>query len=313
MKIVFIVALKFGYECVKSIIEDGWNVVGVFTLSEKFKDRSGYVPFDGLKKYKIPIFEVDDINQEGNVKKIKDLNPDVIFVIGWSFIVGDKILKIAKLGCIGQHPSLLPKHRGNAPIPWAIIMGLTKSGTTLLYLTDNVDAGDIIGQKEFKIDFNDYAEDVYNKALNATIDLYREVLSKLKNGTAQRVPQDHKRGNIMPRRQPRDGIIDWNKTPIFQYNWIRGLSNPYPGAFTYLNEDKIFIWKAIFLCHNEYDRRSYFSDIGGKVLDIIDKGLIVSTGDGAILLTRLQKEGQEELRGYDFSDRYKLEKGIVFG
>lgn len=313
MRIVFIAGLKFGYECVKSVIEDGWNVVGVFALSEKFKDRSGYIPFDGLKKYKAPIFKVDDINQKENVEKIKDLNPDVIFVIGWSFIVGDEILKIPKLGCIGQHPSLLPKHRGNAPIPWAIIMGLTKSGTTLLHLIDEVDAGDIVGQKEFKIDFKDYAEDVYDKALNATIELYKEVLPQLKDGTAQRTPQDHEKADIMPRRRPQEGLIDWDKMPVAQYNWIRGLSHPYPGAFTYLDKDKVYVWKAIFLENNEYGGKSYYSEIGGKILDIIPDGLILSTGDGAILLTMVQKEGGEKSEGHGFAKKYNLRKGAIFG
>ena len=313
IKIVFIAGLKFGCECVKSVMEDGWNVVGVFALSEKFEDRSGYVPFDGLKKYKVPIFKVNDINQKENVEKIKDLNPDVIFVIGWSFIVGDEILKIPKLGCIGQHPSLLPKHRGNAPIPWAIIMGLTKSGTTLLHLIDEVDAGDIVGQKEFKIDFKDYAEDVYDKALNATIELYKEVLPQLKDGTVQRTPQDPEKADIMPRRRPQEGLIDWDKMPVAQYNWIRGLSHPYPGAFTYLDKDKVYVWKAIFLENNEYGGKSYYSEIGGKILDIIPDGLILSTGDGAILLTMVQKEGGEELEGHWFAKKYNLRKGAIFG
>jgi len=319
VKIVFIAGLKFGYECVKSVIDGGWDVVGVFTLSEKFKDRSGYVSFDGLKEYNPPIFEVDDINQKENVEKIKNLDPDVIFVVGWSFIVCDEILKIPELGCIGQHPSLLPKHRGNAPIPWSVIIGATRSGTTLLHLIDEVDAGDIVGQKEFKIHFNDYAEDVYDKALNATIELYREVLPHLADGTARRTPQDHKRADIMPRRQPQDGIIDWNKMPIFQYNWIRGLSHPYPGAFTYLGEEKVYIWRAIFLENDEYNYSAfskgikYYSDVRGEVLDIVDKGLIVSTGDGAILLTGLQKDGEEELDGCEFAKQYKIGEGVVFG
>jgi methionyl-tRNA formyltransferase len=313
MRIVFIAGLKEGYECVKSVIEDGWNVIGIFTLSEKFKDRSGYVSFDPLNRYRIPIYKVEDINEKNNIKKIKELNPDVIVVIGWSFIVCDEIVNIPKLGCIGNHPTLLPKHRGNAPIPWAIIMGLTKSGTTWFHFVKDVDAGDIIGQREFEIDFEDTAENVYNKALDATIDLLKEILPKLRYGTALRLAQDHKRANIMPKRQPQDGIIDWNKMQIFQYNGIRGLSHPYPGAFTYLNEDKIYIWRAMFLENNEYEGRSYYTKIGGKILDIVDKGLIVSTGDGAILLTRLQKEGDEELDGCEFAKLYKIKVGTVFG
>ena len=117
----------------------------------------------------------------------------------------------------------------------------------------------------------------------------------------------------MPRRQPQDGIIDWNKMPVFQYNWIRGLSHPYPGAFTYLEGDKVYIWKSTFLENNEYDGGSYRAEIGGEVLDIVDEGLIVSTGDGAILLTRVQKEGGKELGGYEFAKQYGIKKRVIFG
>ena len=164
MRIVFIAGLEEGYKCIKHVIEDGWDVVGVFTLSEKFKDRSGYVYFDDLMKNGIPIYKVDDVNSVNNIEKLRKLNCDIIFVIGWSFIICEEIIDIPKLGCIGNHPTLLPKHRGNAPIPWAIIMGLTKSGTTWFHFEKDVDAGDIVGQREFKINLEDTAKDVYNKA-----------------------------------------------------------------------------------------------------------------------------------------------------
>jgi len=126
------------------------NVVidAVFTLSNKYKNRSGYISFGNIKKYGVPVYEVDNINDAENVERIKQLNPDVIFVAGWSFLIGKGILSMPKLGCIGQHPSLLPKHRGNAPIPWAILMGLTKTGTTLFYLSDNVDSGILWGKRK---------------------------------------------------------------------------------------------------------------------------------------------------------------------
>lgn len=316
MKIVFIAGLREGYECVKSTIEDGWDVIGVFTLSERFKDRSCYVSFDSLEKYGIPICKVNNINDKDNIDKIKELNPDVILVIGWSFIVCDEIINIPRLGCIGNHPTLLPKHRGNAPIPWAIIMGLTKSGTTWFHFANGIDNGDIVRQREYKIDFEDTAEDVYKKVLDATIDSLKEILPKLRDGTAPRLPQDHKRANIMPKRQPQDGIIDWDKMSISLYNWIRGLTRPYPGAFTYLGEEKVFVWEAKYLPHNEFNGEEYninASNKTGEILKILSAGVIMATGDGAILLTKLQKEGDEELPAKEFAEKYNLRQKIILG
>lgn len=315
MKIIFIAGLNFGYKCVKALIENNVTIDAVFTLSSKYKDRSGFVSFNGIKQCGVPVYEVDNINDVENIKVIKRLNPDVIFVAGWSFLVGKKILSIPRLGCIGQHPSLLPKHRGNAPIPWAIIMGLTKTGTTLFHLTDDADAGDIVAQKEIGIGFDDTAETVYEKATQSTIELYLDVITKLERGNAPRTPQDSKKANIMPRRTPQDGIIDWNKMTISLYNWIRGLSHPYPGAFTFLNDFKIYVWNAKYLKNNEYDGKIYNYNCiepPGKILEVVAEGLIVATGDGAILLTELQKEGEKILKLSDSLKLKSIENGMIF-
>jgi len=315
IKIIFIAGLKFGYECLKALCEHNMIIDAVFTLSTKYKNRSGYISFDNIKKYGVPVYEVDNINDAENVEIIKQLNPDIIFIAGWSFLIGKEILSIPKLGCIGQHPSLLPKHRGNAPIPWAIIMGLTKTGTTLFYLSDNVDSGDIVGQKEIRINLEDNAEILYEKITQSTIELYLEIIPKLKDRTAPRIPQDEKRSYVMPKRTPQDGIIDWDKISISLYNWIRGLSKPYPGAFTFLGEDKIFVWNAKYLKNNSYNGIIYNADHSfkpGEIIEIMEEGLIVATGDGAIFLNELQKDGEIEMDFSDFVKLKSIKKGMTF-
>lgn len=315
MKIIFIAGLNFGYKCIKNLIENNVTIDAVFTLSSKYKDRSGFVSFDGIKQCGVPVYEVENINDVENIKVIKRLNPDVIFVAGWSFLVGKEILSIPRLGCIGQHPSLLPKHRGNAPIPWAIIMGLTKTGTTLFHLTDDADAGDIVAQKEIGIGFDDTAETVYEKVTQSTIELYLDVITKLKHGNALRIPQDSRKANIMSRRTPQDGIIDWNKMTISLYNWIRGLSHPYPGAFTFLNDVKIYVWNAKYLKNNKYNGEIYNLNCikqPGEILEIVAEGLIIATGDGAILLTELQKEGENILKLSNSVKLKYIENGMIF-
>ncbi|MCK4319947.1 methionyl-tRNA formyltransferase [Candidatus Micrarchaeota archaeon] len=306
MKIVFIGALLWGFRCLESLLEDGKEVVAVFTLSDKFKDRSGFVDFSPLcSKHNIPVFEIDDPKTH-NFQKIKEFNPDLVLVIGWSWIVPDIVLDSSKVACIGNHPTLLPKHRGNAPLPWSIIMGLTKSGVTFFELEKDVDSGKIYGQKEFEIGFEDYASDVYRKALNTSVLLLHEVIEKLEKNTLVPIAQDSRKASKWPKRKPDDGIIDWNKGNVSIYNWIRGLSHPYPGAFTFLGDKKLFIWKASI-----YSGKKFVGVPG--LLRIFKNSVVVKTGDGALLFEILQFEGDSEMSGLNFVKKYSVAPGIVMG
>ena len=311
MKIIFISALEFGYRCIEAVLKSGWNVGAIFTMDDNIiKNASGYVSFDGLKKYNVDIYKVSDINDNSVISRIKSISPDVIIVLGWSQIVSNEIISIPKLCCLGHHPTLLPKHRGNAPIPWSIIMGLKKSGITFFHLIDKVDAGDIFAQKEFDITLEDNAYSVYQKAINATIDLLNtEILPKLERGIVIRIPQDEKRASYWPKRRPEDGIIDWNMSTINLYNWIRGLSHPYPGAFTYIsdkNDLKLTIWEAK-LIDSDYRGKP------GEILKISDEGIIIGTGDGCLLITRVQPENDIEMSAVDFATKYNIVERITLG
>ncbi len=312
MKILFISALEFGYKCIEKVLDNGWNVVGIFTREdESIRNASGYVSFDGLsKKYGVPVFKTKDINSGENVAKIKDLEPNVIFVLGWSQIVSNEVIEIPKLACIGHHPTMLPKHRGNAPIPWSIIMGLSKSGVTFFHLTDEVDAGDIFAQKEFEITLEDDAYSVYKKAIDASVSLLsNEILPKLDKGIVIHIPQDEKRASYLHRRKPRDGLVDWNMRTINLYNWIRGLTHPYPGAFTYLSDKKLFIWKAELL--DSYGKLKYEP---GEIVEIgKNRGLVIRTWDGYLLITKVQVENDDEIEGEEFCRLYGIKVGTILG
>jgi methionyl-tRNA formyltransferase len=311
MKVVFISALKFGYECVKAVLDsriNGINIESVFTLSDEFRDRSGFYSFEDLQeKYGVKLNRVDDINSEKNIEAIRRIEPDLIIVIGWSFLIKEEIMKIPKLGIIGNHPSLLPKYRGNAPIPWAIINGLSKSGSSFFFLSDKPDAGDIVAQGEFSIGADDYADDVYNKALEVSKKLCVDMLESFRDQTVKAMPQDHEKASTMPKRKPADGIINWDKEPEFQYAWIRGLSHPYPGAFTFMNGKKVSVWKAKPMSYKAEGKKN------GEVIDINEEGILIVSGGGSLLLTKLQKENEEELGGKEFAEKYDLDLGFIFG
>ena len=309
MKIFFISGVKLGLDSLEFLIAKKEHICGVLTYLESHSNRSGYVDFSPIcKKNSIPIFKADDLTDASLLTQIKELSPDLILVIGYSFIIPDSILKIPKYKVIGHHPTLLPKHKGNAPIPWSLITGLTKSGVTFFYLESKIDSGLIVAQKEFDISFDDDASTLYQKMTNATLDLLPSLLSQLKNNSISPMNPDPNRSSKWPKRKPEDGIIDWNTSTINLYNWIRAQTHPYPGAFTFFGDKKLFIWKS-----KPSKLPSTFDKLPNGSIISISSSLVVKTGDGSIDLLQLSFENDDELDSLKFVKKYSLKVGDIFG
>ena len=247
MKIVYIGSVEIGYTILESVYDSGFSVNTVFTLEFEKKDQtSGFVDFEPLAlKNNSRLIRVSNLNTPEYIQSIKAINPDLIIVCGWQRLVCGEILEIPKLGTIGFHSSLLPKYRGRAPVNWAIMSGEKESGITMFYLTEEADTGDIIAQKAFPILLNDDCDTVYKKSARAGAELISEFLPKISAGCAPRTHNPSKSYPAYPKRTPADGEIDFQRSAIDVYNFIRALTKPYPGAFTYLPDGaKIVIWKA---------------------------------------------------------------------
>ena len=247
MKIVYIGSVEIGYTILESVYDSGFSVNTVFTLEFEKKDQtSGFVDFGPLAlKNNSKLIRVSNLNTPEYIKMISEINPDLIIVCGWQRLVCKEILEIPRLGTIGFHSSLLPKYRGRAPVNWAIIAGEKESGITMFYLTEEADTGDIIAQKAFPILLNDDCDTVYKKSARAGAELISEFLPKISAGCAPRTHNPSKSYPAYPKRTPDDGEIDFQRSAIDVYNFIRALTKPYPGAFTYLPDGaKIVIWKA---------------------------------------------------------------------
>lgn len=307
MRILFISGVKLGLDSLNSLLVNGENICGIITYSDSHANRSGYVDFSSVnKKYpNIPIIKSDDLKNPTIKNQIISLKPDLILVIGYSFLIPNDLLSIAKHGAIGHHPTLLPKHRGNAPIPWTLINGLTKSGITFFYLTQEIDQGMIVAQSEFVISLDDDASSLYSKITVETISLLSKMISQIKNGTIAPVPQDNLKSSKWPKRKPEDGIIDWNSMSIYLYNWIRGLTHPYPGAFTFFKNKKLLIWKSRI--------SSLKSNSNPGIIVSISGGLFVSTGDGVLEILSLSFEGDIEESASAFIKNHSIQLGDKLG
>jgi methionyl-tRNA formyltransferase len=313
MRIMLIGSVVYSYAALKELLPYKDKIVGALGLDEKYsKEVSDYYPIHIFaKENSITSFAFKNIND--NVEIIKSLKPDLIFVIGLSQVVSKEILSLPKFGCVGFHPTPLPKMRGRAPIPWMIILGIKKSAATLFYLDEGVDSGDIIDQENYDIGENDYAIDVYNKVLMALEKLIRKNVPLLLGNKAPRIQQDHSRATYLSKRTISDGLIDWGATAENIYKLVRAVSKPYPGAYTYYEGVKFIIWRAELIETQKY------IGLPGQIVDVIGGNILVATGKGILGIKEFEfsEERKKKLRishkfGLDFEEEiFFLKKKLL--
>jgi methionyl-tRNA formyltransferase len=271
-----------GRRCLEASREAGAEVAAVVTLPGPIDpNRSGQCSFDDLG---VPVVETGDVNSPETVAAVREHEPDAIFVVGWSQLARQDFIDLAPQGAYGMHPTLLPKHRGRAAIPWTILSGLAKTGVTLFEIVDpTADSGPIIGQVEVEVAPDETATTLYDKVLDAHVELIREHLPRIADGTAARLPQDVTRASAWPKRSPADGIIDWDTRAPYLDDWVRAQTRPYPGAFTYLGGERVVVWRA---------RPVEVAGAGpaGTVVELRPEGAVVACGEGALLLEEVEPQ-----------------------
>jgi methionyl-tRNA formyltransferase len=288
MRLVWVSFDVMGRDCLAAAAEAGAKVAAVVTLPGPIDpNRSGQCSFDEIAAdLGARLIETVDVNAPDTISQLREVDPDLIFVVGWSQLVLDEFIGLPRHGVFGMHPTLLPRHRGRAAIPWAILSGLAKTGVTLFQIADGTaDSGPIVGQVEVPIERDETATTLYDKVTAAHLDLVRKFVPKLVDGTAERTPQDTRRASAWPKRAPADGIIDWETRAPYLHDWVRAQTRPYPGAFTYLGEEKLVVWRARPV---ELDEEAP----AGTVV-ALDSGPVVACGEGGLVLEEV--EGAAEL------------------
>jgi methionyl-tRNA formyltransferase len=273
-----------GRDCLVASAEVGAEVVAIVTLPGPVDpDRSGQCSFDEVaERVGARLLETRDVNAPETVEAVRALEPDAIFVVGWSQLVREEFLRLARRGVFGMHPTLLPRHRGRAPIPWTILSGLARTGVTLFEIVDGTaDSGPIVGQVEIPVAPAETATTLYSKVAQAHVELIRRCVPLLVAGEAPRVPQDPRRASAWPKRTPADGLIDWDARAPYLYDWVRAQTRPYPGAFTYLGEDKVIVWRARPLAIE-------VEAPGGTIVGERTEGPVVACGEGALVLEEIE-------------------------
>ena len=289
MRTVWVSFDTMGRDCLEAAAEAGADIVGVVTLPGPIDpNRSGQCEFDDVAaRLGAALIETRDINSLETLNAIRKLEPELVFVVGWSQLVHDPFVALAREGVFGMHPTLLPRHRGRAPIPWAILTGLARTGVTLFEIMDSTaDSGAIVGQVAVEIAPDETATSLFARLADAHVQLVRDLVPQLLARSAPRVLQDPSRASSWPKRVPADGIIDWETRAPYLYDWVRAQTRPYPGAFTFLGGDKVIVWGARPVELSE-------EAPAGTIVDVSADGPVVACGEGGLLLEEIQTEGGE--------------------
>lgn len=282
-----------GIKAFSGVLKRGYTVDGFITLSEEaFQKRSaGSREYEELcKKHGVPYFTVDTIKGDEAFQIVEKLKPDLLVVLGWSEILPERLLEIPTIGTIGTHAALLPHNRGSAPINWALIHGENLTGNTMMWLDPQVDAGAIIDQMAFEISMYDTCKTLYDKVAETNEAMLLKLLENLDKGIKPEYGIKNETDEpILPRRRPKDGLINWNQPGKDVYNFIRALTDPYPGAFSYLDGQKWLIWKATLL---PVQSEAIPGTILGTAYGFSDNtcGYLISTMDDILQITEMESE-----------------------
>ncbi len=256
MRILFMGTPDIARESLDNLYNEGFEICGVVTAPDKPAGRGMKIISSPVKEYAIKknlkIFQPEKIVNNNEFKdEIRQLNPDLVCVVAYGVILPKSFLKIPPLGCINLHPSMLPNYRGPAPIQWAILNGDKKTGVTIMYLNEKMDAGDIIKQQEVEIEENETTGELWDKLSKIGSNLLVETVKNIDSGKIERTPQPEE-FTLAPMLNKEMAKINWNEKNCYEIkNLVRGL-NPIMGTYTHLKNKKIKFWKVQTLNKEEY-------------------------------------------------------------
>lgn len=288
--------------CLKKILADGFDVVGVYTQPDRPKGRGMKLVASPVKEVAvaagIPVFQPENFREEETVEQLRAMQPDICAVVAYGRILPQKVLDVPKYGCINIHASLLPKYRGSAPYQWAVLDGLTETGVTAMYLTREMDAGDIIDVSKTPIGENETAGELLDHLAVLGAELLSKTLTRFESGKVPATPQDAAGVSYAPMLDKSMCPIDWTKTAQQVHNHVRGL-HPWPVATTEL-QGKTFKVHATRVVEG--------SGKPGEILGLTKTGLRIACGEGAVEITSLQAEGGKRMAAPDYFRGHPLER-----
>lgn len=298
----------FSVPVLQTLLKDGYEVVAVVTQPDRPKGRKRVLTPPPVKvealKHEIPVLQPEKIRLEEEYQQVLAYEPDLIVTAAFGQILPTPILEAPKYGCINVHASLLPELRGGAPIHYSILQGKPKTGVTIMYMVEKLDAGDILTQVEVPIEERDHVGTLHDKLSAAGAKLLSETIPSLVKGEITPVKQNDDEATFASNIKREQEKIDWARTGEEIYNHIRGL-HPWPVAYTIADGQVMKIW---------WGEKVSASGKPGTVLSLEENGFIVATGnETAINVTELQPAGKKRMDAAQYLRGTSVEVGTVLG
>ena len=309
MKVVFMGTPDFAVGTLEAIVGAGHEVAAVVTQPDKPKGRGGVMAMSPVKecalRHGLTVLQPLKARNPEFIEEIKAINPDVIVVVAFGQIIPSEIIHMPKFGCINVHASLLPKYRGASPIQWTVLDGCEYSGVTTMLMDEGIDTGDILETATVKLDERETGGSLFDRLSLVGAKLLVETLDKAEAGQLHPVKQDDSRSSYVRTMDKSFGLMDFTQPVEVLERKVRAL-NPWPSAFTHMDEKLLKIWDATVIQDNNVKAGDY-----GKVKTDGKTCFMVACDGGYLSVNELQLEGKKRMKVEDFLRGYSIKEGTV--
>lgn len=300
----------FAVPSLRALLDAGYDVVGVFCQPDRPKGRGHKLAACPVKEVAvaagIPVFQPERIKREEGVQMLKSCAPDLCVTAAFGQLLSQEILDIPPLGTVNVHSSLLPKHRGSAPINWSIIKGDQVTGVTTMFTDKGMDTGDILLMRETRIGEKENAGELSDRLAVMGAELLIETIRALEAGTLVRTPQNHDEATYEPKMDKELGRIDWGR-PAQEIDWLVRGATPWPGAYTTLDDQTIKVFELDI-------REGAASGQPGEIVAADAKqGFVVSCGDHDVEMLTIQMPGAKRMNAKDYLRGHTMDTGVCLG
>lgn len=325
IRIVFMGTPEFAVPVLEKLSQtDNMEIAAVVTQPDRPRGRGKQLTFSPVKEkglaLGLQVLQPVRVREEGFLKQLQELKPDLIIVAAFGQILPQEILTLPPHGCLNVHASLLPSYRGAAPIQRAILQGEEKTGISIMLMEQGLDTGDVLAEEEVPIPFTMNYGELHDTLAQVGAELLAKTIPRWLSGLIEPVPQEkiseRKPSYASPLRRD-DEIISWANPAEMIYNQIRGLA-PVPGAYTIFQGKPLKIRESElvnddFVRVKAKDEHSVVGHAPGTVVALLKgKGFVVQTGSGQLLIKQVQPVGKNIIPAQSFLNGYHLEVGYVF-
>lgn len=296
MRILFMGTSSFAVPSLEALISSKHEVIGVVTQPDRPSGRGRHMRPSPVKNAAegVELFQPESVREDWFISSVGDISPDLIVVAAFGQIIPKSILDIPRFGCVNVHGSLLPRHRGAAPVQYALFCGDPVTGVSTMLMDPGLDTGPVLMMREVEILPEDDAGSLEAKLAEEGAGLLLETISGLEDDSVVPVPQDSSLATYAPSIKREECEIEWRNSAVTIINRMRGCS-PRPGAYTYLGDSILKVWSAAEGDISDADA------LPGEVMESGDEGIAVCAGTGCVIISELQPENGKRMSAMEFA------------